>query len=124
MHRRQRLGAAGEDLAVRWLRAAGLDVVARNWRTSVDGVRGELDIVALDGPTLALIEVRTRRSLAAGSPAESVDGQKRRRLRRLAALYLQSMSHPGPVRGDVVTVHAPIAVDHPTTTVAHLRSVW
>jgi len=38
---RQRLGAHGEDRAADWYRAAGYDVVARNWRCAA----GELDLV-------------------------------------------------------------------------------
>lgn len=129
MHRRQLLGAAGEELAVTHLTGAGLQVVDRNWRTSVEGVRGEVDVIALEGTTLALIEVRTRRGAAAGTAAESVGRDKRRRLRRLAGLYLQHLSvqgrpHHGPVRGDVITVHAPVGPAHPTTVLTHLRGVW
>ncbi|MGI9017675.1 MAG: YraN family protein [Euzebya sp.] len=124
MHERQLLGATGEELAAKHVTDQGLEVLDRNWRTSVEGVRGELDLVVRDGETVALIEVRTRRSHIAGSAAESVGSDKRRRLRRLAALYLQSHPHPGPVRGDVIAVHVPVAVTDPSTSIVHLRGVW
>ena len=124
MHDRQQLGVAGEALAADLLTAAGLTIRDRNWRAAVDGFRGELDIIAMDGQTLALIEVRTRRTRRAGSAAESVGAAKRRRLRRLAALYLQAHPHSGPVRGDVVTVEVADAVRSPATTVTHLRGAW
>jgi putative endonuclease len=124
MHQRQILGAAGEQLAADTLAAAGLIIRDRNWRTSVEGVRGEIDIVAVDGTTLVLVEVRTRRTGSAGSAAESVGHTKRRRLRRLAAVYLQANPHRGPVRGDVVAITVADGVDDPLTVVDHLRGVW
>ncbi len=124
MHQRQRLGSDGEQLAADHLTRAGLLVRDRNWRTSVEGVRGELDIIALDGPTLALIEVRTRRGTSAGTAAESVGRMKRLQLRRLAALYLQAHPHTGPVRGDVVAIAVAGDVGDPMTVVQHLRGVW
>ncbi len=90
----------------------------------MEGVRGELDIIAVEGSTLALIEVRTRRGDRAGTAAESVGRMKRLRLRRLAALYLQANPHAGPVRGDVVTVTVVGEVADPQTVVEHLRGVW
>jgi putative endonuclease len=125
MHDRQRLGAAGEDLAAEVLTAAGLDIRHRNWRASLEDVRGELDIVAVDGAALVLVEVRTRRTgRGGGTAAESVGPAKRRRLRRLASLYLQAHPHVGPVRGDVVTVEVVHHVGEPGTRVRHLRGAW
>ncbi|WP_370327924.1 YraN family protein [Euzebya sp.] len=122
MHRRQRLGATGEDLAAAHLTAAGLTIRHRNWRVSSDGVRGELDLVAVDGETLVVGEVRTRSSRVAGTPAESVSWDKRRRLRRLAAAYLHAHPHHGPVRGDVVGIELP--PDSGSPRIRHLRGVW
>ena len=47
------LGRFGEDLAVRQLERAGLEILDRNWRCS----EGEIDIVARDGDTLVICEV-------------------------------------------------------------------
>ena len=68
-------GARGEDLAHRFLQKRGYRVVARNWRAE-DG-SGELDLVAWDGPTLVVMEVKTRASTDFGLPEEAVDGGKR-----------------------------------------------
>ena len=61
-------GARGEDLAHRFLQKLGYIVVARNWRAE-DG-SGELDLVAWDGPTLVVVEVKTRASADFGLPEE------------------------------------------------------
>ena len=78
------LGESGEDLACAELQRRGYAVLERRYRTRV----GEIDIVALDGPVLAFVEVKTRRSGRLGAPAEAVTLAKRRRLSAMAADYL------------------------------------
>ena len=95
------LGRYGEQIAAEHLEAAGLVILQRNWRCR----DGELDIVARDGDTLVVCEVKTRSSLAFGSPAEAVDRRKAGRLRRLAALWLQGSSvRFESIRFDIVAV--------------------
>ena len=67
-------GARGEDLAHRFLQKLGYMVVARNWRAE-DG-SGELDLVAWDGASLVVVEVKTRASTEFGLPEEAVDAAK------------------------------------------------
>ncbi len=78
-----RLGARGERIAARALRRAGYRVVARNYRPGGPSAP-ELDLVAWEGRTLAVVEVKTRRG-GLGRPLERVDEEKRRRLRRAAS---------------------------------------
>jgi putative endonuclease len=47
------VGRFGERLAADHLRAAGLTILATNWRCPA----GELDIIARDGATLVFVEV-------------------------------------------------------------------
>ena len=99
------VGRYGEDLAVRYLDAAGLDVLDRNWRCP----EGELDIVALDGAVLAFVEVKTRSTLGYGDPAEAVHPLKAPRIHRLALRWLDAHRECGlprhpPLRFDVVSV--------------------
>ena len=121
MHRRQQIGADGEETAAAHLRSAGYAILERNWRIAEGAVRGEIDIIAERGGTLAFVEVKTRRGDGFGSAADAVGWDKRRRLRRLAGAYLAARPHPGPVRGDVVCVtHQPAG----GMAVTHLRGVW
>ncbi len=78
-----RLGARGERIAARALRRAGYRIVARNYRGGPGRADAELDIVAWEGDTLAVIEVKTRRG-GFGRPMERVDGAKRKRIRQAA----------------------------------------
>ena len=85
MAAKDELGRRGEDVAVGVLERAGLVVLARNWRCA----EGELDIVATDrDSTVVFCEVKTRSGEGFGSPFEAVTRAKRRKLRRLAVLWL------------------------------------
>ena len=96
-----RLGRYGEDLAVRYLRESGMEVLERNWRCE----HGEVDVVARDGDCLVICEVKTRRSSGFGEPVEAVTFAKAMRLRRLAGAYLaRHDAATAQVRIDVVGV--------------------
>ncbi|MEH3033228.1 MAG: YraN family protein [Aeromicrobium erythreum] len=98
------VGAYGEDVAARHLQSLGLVVLARNWTSR----HGEIDIVARDGDTLVVCEVKTRTSTTHGTPVEAVTPRKAARLRRLAAHWLEVHDvSPPAVRIDVVTVVVP-----------------
>ncbi len=98
---KQALGAKGEDAAAAYLERAGLHLVERNWRCQL----GEIDIVAIDGETLVLCEVKTRRTRRTGRPEEAVGPAKQRKLKRLADAYLaQAGDLACPVRFDVVAI--------------------
>jgi putative endonuclease len=82
---RRVLGDAGEAAAERWLRRAGLAIVARGFRARC----GEIDLIARDGPVVVFVEVKTRTHDAFGRPAEAVTAIKRGRIARVASVYLQ-----------------------------------
>jgi putative endonuclease len=99
--RRQLVGKTGEERAKEFLLQQGYAIVETNYRCAL----GEIDIVALDGDTTVLVEVRTKTSLAYGSPEESITAAKARRLRRMAQSYLQSQRRSGNAcRIDLVAV--------------------
>lgn len=78
-------------------------MVARNWRCR----DGELDLVLARGSTIVFCEVKTRRSNAYGSPAESVTPTKQARIRRLAVRWLHDTgTRAGSLRFDVAGVIA------------------
>ena len=101
------VGAYGERLAARYLTESGLQILDRNWRCD----QGEIDIVAMDDTCLVIVEVKTRRSLAYGSPVEAVTAVKAARLRRLAACWITDhrslVDSVADVRIDVVGVLRP-----------------
>ncbi|HVW81217.1 MAG TPA: YraN family protein [Mycobacteriales bacterium] len=117
MHTKDQLGINGENYAVRYLIGAGFTIVTRNWRCP----DGEIDILAADGPTLAVIEVKTRATDAFGQPYEAVNWRKSARLRRLAAQWLREHPWPGPVRFDVISIVMPKDV---VPTLQHIRAAF
>ncbi len=115
---KQALGAHGEELAAEFLCAAGMEIVARNWRCRY----GELDLIARDGDVTAFVEVKTRSGLGYGTPAESVTFAKQQRIRRLALLWLAEQDGPWRrIRFDVVSV---LAVRGRAPVIDHLEAVF
>lgn len=90
--------------AAAWYEAHGYQVVARNWRCR----DGELDLVLRQGRTFVFCEVKTRTTDAFGVPAEAVTTQKRARIRRLAARWLEEDAplRPREIRFDVAAILA------------------
>lgn len=109
----QALGAQGEELAARFLQAAGMEIISRNWRCKY----GELDLIARDGRVTAFVEVKTRTGMKFGAPAEAVTFDKQQRIRRLALVWLAEQDGPWrDIRFDVIAVllhrgHRPV-IDH------------
>ena len=103
---RQRLGRTAEGLVAARLERSGWRMVGRNVRLP----SGELDIVALEGPTLVFVEVKAGRAgarLGPERPAHAVGRRKRLKLRRLAREWIAERRSPSGVSGyrfDVVGV--------------------
>ena len=97
-------GDAAEDAALEHLCAAGLSLVARNYRTPGRG-GGEIDLIMRepDG-TLVFVEVRQRRSGTHGGAGGSITGLKQHRIIFAARHYLQRLRVTPPCRFDVVLV--------------------
>jgi putative endonuclease len=106
------LGRRGEATAEEFLRARCYTIVARNYRCRA----GEIDLIALDGPVLVFIEVRSRRGDCAGTPLESVDGRKQVQVARVARHFLAAHGwQERTARFDVIGVRfdrEPPAVEH------------
>jgi putative endonuclease len=109
---RSELGRRGEELAEAFLRDRRYTIVARNYRCRA----GEIDLVALDGPTVVFVEVRSRRGEACGTPFESVDARKQARVARVARHFVAARGWDGrDARFDVIGVRfdaEPPALEH------------
>src|SRR5262245_30253442 len=99
---RQARGRAAENAALEYLRAHGLQLIARNFRCKM----GEIDLVMLERRTLVLIEVRYRSGTEFGGAAASVTPYKQRRIIRAARYLLttQAALRHLPARFDVIAV--------------------
>ena len=78
----------GERMAARHYRLRGYRILGTNVRAGGH----ELDLVVRRGSRLVFVEVKERARDTFGGPVSAVDGEKRRRVRRAAAAWLQA--HP------------------------------
>jgi putative endonuclease len=104
-----RTGIRGETYAYWYLRRHGYTLVAKNF--TIPGMKGEIDMVGYDGPTLAFVEVKTR-SLEQSTARidrplaeEAVNWEKRRNLLRMARQFLRIRRIDSvPHRFDIVAI--------------------
>lgn len=111
VHARHALGLTGEDAAIAWLEEQGWEVLERNYSTKL----GEVDVIVMRPfeelgrrcHEVAFVEVKTRRQTRHVAPEINVNKHKRKRIVRVAKLYLQRCPLPRvAARFDVVAVSA------------------
>lgn len=101
MAHKDELGRWGEIIAAEFLRTEGYEIVDRGWRCP----RGEIDIIARRGDSVAFVEVKTRRTLKYGHPLEAITPAKFSRLRVLAGEWCLSIGHSvGAIRIDGIGI--------------------
>ena len=93
-------GSKAEWLAGQHLQSLGLQLVAQNFRTKA----GEIDLIMRHEDTLVFVEVRYRREVEFGLPAETISAAKRRKIARAAAHYLTTLVTIPDCRFDVITL--------------------
>lgn len=104
-------GLAAENVALAHLQAAGLVLVARNYKTPGRG-GGEVDLIMQSNDverTLVFVEVRQRASRSHGGAAASVSAAKQRRIIFAARYYLLRLPKTPPCRFDVVCIEGELA---------------
>lgn len=90
-----------ERIAEKALDEAGYRILDRNFRAA----SGEIDLVAEEGGVVCFVEVKGRRGVGFGSPAEAVTVEKRRRIFRAAEVWLSRRKRFGSsCRFDVVSI--------------------
>ncbi len=93
-------GLRGEQLARDFLLKKNYRILETNWRHEKE----EVDIIALDGMELVIVEVKTRSSDAFGDPEEAVDQAKENRLIDAAEAYLEEKDLDVEVRYDIISI--------------------
>jgi putative endonuclease len=95
-----KFGEDGERFAVSYLERLGWRIIDRNVRAG----KGELDIIAMDGNELVIVEVRSRR-IGKLSPSETTVGPRKiGRLLKSARIYVQRSAYSGNWRIDIAAV--------------------
>lgn len=111
---RKYFGSDGEYTAHDYLTGQGYKVLEMNYRRPT----GEIDVIARQRDTLVFVEVKRRTTRRYGTPAEAVTPQKRMRILKTAALYLQEKGlQDVSARFDIIEItpgevkHIPAAFD-------------
>lgn len=101
MNKRQ-IGSEYETRTVRYMQNQGMEILQRNYRCR----QGEVDIIAREDKYLLFVEVKYRKDLKKGYPAEAVTPAKQKRIRQAACYYLYEHHLPEdtPVRFDVAAI--------------------
>lgn len=95
-------GILAEFEAGKYLESIGYKVIDRN--VNYPGI-GELDIVAMDGKTLVVVEVKYRSNKDFGHPLESITKSKVRKIVKATECYLAEQKPLyDAVRFDVISV--------------------
>ncbi|MDK9709336.1 MAG: YraN family protein [Desulforhopalus sp.] len=101
LNREQNLGQSGENIAAEFLTQNGYKILERNYRC----LYGEIDIIARAQEVLVFVEVKTRTSIAYGSPASAITPRKQRQISKTAQHYLAAKNlFDTPARFDVVSI--------------------
>ncbi len=79
------LGDKGETIAADYLEKRGYQICARQYHSPM----GEIDLIARKSGTIVFVEVKTRRVLRYGTPAQAVNRMKQQRIIQTAYWYVQ-----------------------------------
>jgi putative endonuclease len=83
-HSKQKKGSYGEELALKFLKEKGFEILEQNYRYG----RGEIDIVAMDKNELVFFEVKYRNNLEYGPPEYALTKSKQKQVRKISELYI------------------------------------
>jgi putative endonuclease len=94
------LGKEGESIAAAYLIKKGYKIIATNWRHRQE----EIDIIAIDGKELVIIEVKTRTSSFFETPEMAVTRSKQKFLIHAAAAYIRRFQMDHETRFDILSI--------------------
>lgn len=92
-------GNKGEDIAVKLLQEKGFRILDRNWTYG----KKELDIIALDGEILVVVEVKSRTPDRYEDPADSITDSKIRNILEATEAYIFQKGIDRVVRFDYIS---------------------
>jgi putative endonuclease len=101
MAQHNQLGKQGEELAVKHLLKNGYKIVERNYRYHK---KGEIDIIAQNNDTLAVVEVKTRSTDDFGDPQDFVKPRQIKRLVEAIDVYVVERDLDVEVRFDIIAI--------------------
>lgn len=78
------IGKIGENIAAQYLEKRGYQIIERNFQCKI----GEIDIITKDKDEIVFVEVKSRKVLSYGKPADAVNSIKKKHIYRAAQYYL------------------------------------
>jgi putative endonuclease len=116
---RKWFGQRSERTAARFLRRLGYRILGRN----LADPRGEIDLLALDGATIVVVEVRSSESADMEKVAASVNTEKQRRITNATLRFLHRRKlRDVAVRFDVLVICWPPGQREPA--IRHYRNAF
>lgn len=95
-----RTGKLGEVIAREFLEKKGYKIIDQNYKTKY----GEIDLVCRKGKELVIVEARTKIGEDFGTPEESLDKKKIRKVWLNALAYVGKNNWKGACRVDAVCI--------------------
>lgn len=108
MAEHNKLGKAGEEAALGFLRKKGHQILETNFRFS----RDEIDIISQIEGTTVFIEVKTRSNYGGGFPELAVSKQKQKRMAKVAQYFLELNGVSGEIRYDIIAIVKGYPIHH------------
>lgn len=94
------IGRLGEKLAKKYLRQHGFRIIEQNYRTR----HAEIDLIGYDNDVLVFIEVRTKRNELFGSPEQTINQKKLKKLIQNAQAYAAIKEYTQQCRIDTICI--------------------
>lgn len=110
------LGQKGEALAADLLENKGYQILEKNYRFD----KAEIDIIAQKEEILAVVEVKTRTSVAYGDPQDFVNPKKIKLLVKAVNKYIEVQDLDVEVRFDIIA----IVLNKNTTRINHIEDAF
>lgn len=114
---RLRLARVGEEIAKEYLKNKGYKILEQNARSRFS----EIDLIVKKNNQLILVEVRTKKGENFGSPEESLNKKKLKKLWFNAQLYIAKNHWQGAFRIDAVCVV--LRLDNSIERVNHYENI-
>lgn len=100
MSQHNEVGKIGEDIAKKFLEKAGYKIIEQNYKTKY----AEIDLVTQNKKCLVFVEVRTKVGENFGTPEETINQKKMRKLRGNAMAYVATKKWNGFFRIDAICI--------------------
>ncbi|WP_457641601.1 YraN family protein [Persephonella sp.] len=101
MSNKKDIGRENEEKAVNFLKNLGYKILHRNFHSKF----GEIDIIAEDGKEIVIIEVRSKRYEIFGSPEETVNRSKIKKIIKTTEYYLMKNNLTNrQIRFDIISI--------------------